>query len=234
MKKTILITGSARRIGASIAKKFARYDYNIIIHYLSSKEAAEHLAKEIGNNSIAIRADLRKESDVEILFKTAIDVFGQVDILINNAAVFPPKHNIDELTLNDWNNTINANLTAQMLTAKQFAIQPITDGRIINFSSLGGIKTWDRRIDYNVSKVAVIQLSKSLARELAPHISVNCICPGIVKLDSDETLAIPAVRVPMQRYASVDDIFDAVYFFATASKYITGQTLLVDGGLSLC
>jgi 3-oxoacyl-[acyl-carrier protein] reductase/pteridine reductase len=130
-----------------------------------------------------------------------------------------------------------------LLTAKEFAKQNIIDGRIINISSIGGVNIFKNRIDYNISKSAVIRLTEVLAKELAPNISVNCICPGIVDFGDDAILIAPRRfseskipsknKIPMQRYANIDDIFDAIYFFASSSHYITGQVLNITGGMEL-
>lgn len=236
MKKTILITGAAKRIGASLSLQFANLGYNILIHYNSSGTEAKNIMDKINSNNgkaQIFQADLSKEIEIKKMFEFAKSKFGRVDVLINNAGCFHQKTELENIDILLWNTTMNINLTAQMLTAKEFAKQDIETGKIINFSSLGGIKVWDRRIPYNVSKAAVIQLTKALARELAPRIAVNCICPGIVKIDENETLAVTTNKIPMQRYATIEDIWEVVNFFTSSSNYITGQVLTVDGGMNL-
>jgi NAD(P)-dependent dehydrogenase (short-subunit alcohol dehydrogenase family) len=122
--------------------------------------------------------------------------------------------------------------------SKEFAKIVTKQARIINISSLGGINIWKDRIDYNVSKSALIQLTKVLARALAPQISVNVVCPGYIDLsehksknENKEKMSLQ--KIPMNRYGTVEDVFEAVYFFSSCSQFITGQVLIVDGGQSL-
>jgi len=280
-QKTILITGAAKRIGASLAEKFADLNWNVLIHYNNSEVAANELCKKINSNSNfygtvkTFKADLKNENEIIGLFNFARNEFPQIDVLVNNAGIFPPEKSVNEIDSIFWDEVFSANLRSQFLTSREFS-KIISDNnkkigyrhstldaesldtvrtvgtslvdaqntgqaqgiastkenfKIINFSSLGGLKIWNKKTPYNVSKTAVIQLTKALARELAPQISVNCICPGIVKIDENEKFAIPETKIPMQKYATVEDIFELVYFFATATNYITGQIVSVDGGL---
>ena len=244
MKKTILITGAAKRIGAGLALKFAALNWNVIIHYNNSEIEAIELCEKINSNKnftgIAkiFKADLRNETEIISLFDFASKEFSQIDVLVNNAGVFPEKKSLTDIDSAFWNNVFDTNLRSQFLTSREFYKSIINDSKnaknnskIINFSSLGGLKIWDKKTPYNVSKSAVIQLTMALARELAPLISVNCICPGVVRIDNDEDIFIPETKIPMQRYATVEDIFELVYFFATSTNYITGQVVTVDGGL---
>ena len=237
MQKTILITGAAKRIGAELTLRFAAQNWNVLIHYNNSEIEANQLCKKINSNQnftgIAkiFRADLTNETDIINLFNFASKEFAQIDVLINNAGVFPAKKSIINIDALFWDNVIDMNLRSQFLTSREFSKIAKENSKIINFSSLGGLKIWEQKIPYNISKSAVIQLTKALARELAPRISVNCICPGIVKVADNEEVFISETKIPMQRYATVDDIFELVHFFATSTNYITGQVVTVDGGL---
>ena len=234
-KKTVLITGGARRIGAAITKYFAQQKYNVIINYLRSEEYAKILASDInksGGVAVPCKADVTNVNEIKELFEFAKKEFGRIDILINNAGVFPPKRNLKELKISDYLDTIKINMDSAMITTKEFIKSDIIDGRIINISSLGGINIFKHYIDYNVSKAGLIRLTQVLAKELAPNISVNCICPGIVRMDNEE-INFPVEKIPMRAFASTDDIVAAVVFFAMGSKYITGQVLNVSGGMEL-
>ncbi|MGI6369638.1 MAG: SDR family oxidoreductase [Ignavibacteria bacterium] len=235
MKKTILITGAAKRIGASLVKKFHQKGWNIILHYNTSAQEAEELKNSLTNDDnkiVAIRADLQKEADIINLFKEAQTHFEEIDVLINNAAVFPPKKELKDTSVDFWDNVFDINLRAQFITTREFVKHSSKNAKVINFASLGGLEIWEKRISYNVSKSAVIQLTKALARELAPNIAVNCICPGLVKID-ENYFSIPEENIPMKRYATIDDVFELAYFLSTCTNYITGQIISVDGGMSL-
>lgn len=234
----ILITGSGRRIGAKLALKYAEKGYNVAVHYGSSRDKAESLAQNIinsGGNCIVLRADLREPAQIKKMFEQIPDEFN-LNVLINNAGVFPLPQKINDIEEQDWDNVFDVNLKAAFICSKYFAQKIESNGRIINIASTGGLEIWKNRIPYNVSKSAVINLTKATARELAPKISVNCICPGTILIEDDpaDDPFLQAVdKIPMNRYGSTDDIFEAAYFFSTATNYITGQILSVDGGSTL-
>lgn len=246
MEKTVLITGGARRIGKSLSENFAKKGYNVIINYNNSQNKAEKLQVEIiklGVKCEIIKADVSKFDEVKNMF-AIIQNFSDKDmipnILINNAGVFTPQTAFEDLELKVWEDTINTNLSSQYFCSQEFLkltkYYKLIGSKIVNFASLGGIEVWKDRTSYNVSKAGVIQLTKSLARDLAPLISVNCISPGTIEIEDEnasENLRITTDRIPMGRFGNVDDIFDAVYFLATCSDFITGNNIIVDGGYSL-
>jgi len=233
--KTILITGGAKRIGAEISKYFAIKGYNIIINYLYSEEDAIKLSNFINNNggnATPHKADVTKCNEVKTMFEFALKKFGKIDILINNAGLFPPKKSLEKLQYYEYIDTLNLNMNAAIITTKEFIKSGPSDGRIINIASIGGIDIFKNHIDYNVSKAGLIRITQVLAKELAPNISVNCICPGIVKI-GDEIINFSLEKIPMKRFATTDDIISAVDFFAIGSRYITGQIVNVAGGMEL-
>ena len=148
--------------------------------------------------------------------------------------MFPEKRTIQELNPDDFINTMSTNLFSQFYSSQLFAEQNLDEGKIINIASVGGTKIFKNRIDYNLSKNGVIHLTKILAKELAPNIAVNCICPGVVDFYNKSNNDIP-VRdsIPMKRYATIEELLEVVLFFATCSNYITGQTIYVSGGMEL-
>ena len=234
-KQTILITGAAKRIGAAIAKHFANNDCNIIINYLHSENEAIQLAeyiKKMKANPIPYKADITNVDEVSAMFMYAKKEFGGVDILINNAGVFPPKQPLEKLKYSDYISTLNLNMSAAIITTKELVNTNVSNARVINIASVGGAKIFKNHIDYNVSKSGLIRLTQVLAKELSPSISVNCICPGIVQI-GNEKIDFPFENIPMQRFATTDDIIAAVNFFATGPSYITGQVLYVSGGMEL-
>ena len=228
-----LVTGAAHRLGKSFALTLARLGYDIVLHYHSAEEEALQTKAEIESLSrsvILAQADLTQPSEIYSLVST----LGSLDLLVNSAA-FMPSGNVNALSLENWDTAIDLNLRAPFLLAQE-ASQKMTDGSsIINISDMGSQKAWSRYPSYTVSKAALESLTKILARALAPKIRVNAIAPGFV-LQSD---IVPAEewerligRVPLKRPARSDEITSALEFLLK-NEYITGQTIVVDGGYSL-
>jgi len=233
---SVLITGAARRLGRSLAEGFAQRGWDVVLHYWRSAQEAYQLAQQLqhyGVRILTVQADLRNREQIEHVFTSIAEQWGAPDVLVNNAAVYPPAHPLLELSPELWEETLRVNLTACLYTSQAFAAVQTVAGRIVNIASLGGVRTWRHRTAYNVSKAALLQLTRNLALELAPRITVNAVCPGILLLEPGEEGVVPAERIPAQRYGTAGDVFEAVYFFATATSYITGQWLLVDGGYHL-
>ena len=244
-KKCVFITGSAKRLGRACALRFAQRGYDIILHYHTSEDRAFQTAEEIrqfGANITIVHGDISNEKDINDIF-TSISEQGIVpSIVVNNAGVFPDKVPLRDIEMSLWDEIYHINLRSQFLISREFVRIAENSSsndvfRIINISSLGGIETWKNRAPYNVSKSGVIQLTKSLASELAPKFAVNCVCPGAISQPDDfaeqDNGLVSLHRIPMQRFGTADDIFDAIYFFSTCSPYITGQILTVDGGYHL-
>lgn len=233
---SVLITGAARRLGRFLAEGFAQRGWDVVIHYGSSAEAAHELSQQLshyGVHTLLLQADLRYREQIQDAFARLARQWGAPDVLVNNAGVFPPPHPLAELSADLWEETLRVNLTACLYTSQAFAAVQTAEGRIVNIASLGGIRTWRHRAAYNVSKAALLQLTRNLALELAPRIAVNAVCPGVLRLEPTEEPVVPAERIPAQRHGTAADVFEAVYFFATATSYITGQWLVVDGGYHL-
>lgn len=228
-----LITGSAKRIGRSIALRLAADGADIVINYLAAKPEAEALAKEIqatGRRALAVQGDVTQRQDVEKLFGAIEATFRRLDILVNNAGMFFAAK-FEELTEEQWDHIMNVNLKSQFLCAQTAA--PIMKrqgrGRIINISSLGGILAWPAYTHYCVSKAGVIMLTRCLARALGPEITVNSVAPGTIQFPGEEPDEDYIHRVPLHRVGTGDDIAGAVAYLATAD-FVTGQVLAVDGG----
>ncbi|QLH54094.1 MAG: hypothetical protein CH6_2725 [Candidatus Kapaibacterium sp.] len=237
----VLITGSGRRIGRGLAIEFARKGWNVIIHFNSAMESAletkNYIVKNFGVKVFTFASDLQDIKTSVDNFEKVFNEVGVPNVLVNNAAIFPNRRNLDEIDEEIWDLTLTINLKAYLFVSKTFAKYAQEGSRIINIGSLGGIETWKGRIPYNISKAGVIQLTKSLAKELAPKITVNCVNPGTIFIPYEpnqiDSPLVPLEKIPMQRYGTILDIFDAVYFFATCSNFITGQVLNVDGGYHL-
>jgi NAD(P)-dependent dehydrogenase (short-subunit alcohol dehydrogenase family) len=235
MNKTVLITGSAKRIGRGLIKGFASKGWDVIIHYNTSGKEAEELAKEVDSENVKVgvyQADLRDKEQISSMFEEISKKYNKIDVLINNAAIFPKPINFKDLDDDIWYNTQNSNLNSVYHVTKEYT-KHYDEGRIINFASLGAYEVWSGRSHYHAAKSGVLHFTRALGKDLAPNYSVNSISPGVIEIPGDDTddksIAFEK-RIPMGRFGNTDDIFDAAYFFATASKYITCQDLMVDGG----
>lgn len=235
----VLITGAGRRIGRGLAGKFAEAGWDVAVHYHTPGEEPIRFARELAERcqvrTCAVQADIRSAEEVQRAFGEAAAALGPLSLLVNNAGIFPERRSLPAMTGEYWDTVLDTNLRGQFIAAREFlTVCRPQESRIINFGSLGGAEVWKERIAYNVSKAGVLHLTKALARELAPDIPVNCIAPGLIEIPEEPVpLPISAGAVPMGRYGTLDDIFDAVHFFATCSSYITGQILFVDGGRQL-
>jgi len=235
--KVALVTGAAKRIGRSIALRLAEEGADVVVNYETSKSEADQLVGEIaahGRRAIAVQADVSKKAEVDRLFVQVYEEFGRLDILVNNAGIFFPAK-FEELTEEQWDRIMNANLKSQFLCA-QAAIPLLRRGagqsHIVNISSLGGLLAWSAFTHYCVSKAGVIMLTRCLARALGPKILVNSVAPGTIQFPGEEPDEDYIRQVPLHRTGTGEDIADAVAFFVK-SDFVTGQILPVDGGRTL-
>jgi NAD(P)-dependent dehydrogenase (short-subunit alcohol dehydrogenase family) len=242
MSGVVLITGAGRRIGRGLALGFAARGWDVAIHYGASEERARQTLRDVeahGVRGFLVRADVRNREEIRAAIFAARDHFGALDVLVNNAGIYPSSAPIEDVTEQMWREVIETNLYGEFFAAQAAAEAMkelgLADGRIVNISSLGAYQIWKNRIPYNVSKAGVVQLTRALARALAPGISVNSVAPGTIEIPDDPAPGslIPPERIPMRRYGTIDDIFRAVWFFAVDASYITGQTIIVDGGLNI-
>ncbi|MBL8099721.1 MAG: SDR family oxidoreductase [Anaerolineales bacterium] len=232
-----LVTGSAHRLGKAFALSLAKMGYSIALHYRGSADEAEKTVDEIralGVDCIPIRADLTKPEKIDFLF-SLVDEFKQpLKVIVNSAAVMPVGK-ADELELKDWDSAIDLNLRAPFLISQGAAKRMTNGGLIINITDIGASKAWSRYPSYTVSKAGLESLTKILARAFAPKIRVNAIAPGLV-LPSDvvneETWNKLVDKLPLKRAARLDELTSSLEFLIK-NEYITGHTLVVDGGYSL-
>ncbi|HSQ40295.1 MAG TPA: SDR family oxidoreductase [Anaerolineales bacterium] len=233
MSPLALVTGAAHRLGKSFALTLARLGYDIVLHYHSSSDEALQTKAEIeslSRNVFLVQADLTDPSEIQSL----VSNIEHLDVLVNSAA-FMPSGNVDALTLENWDTALDLNLRAPFLLAQACASKMTDGGLIVNITDVGAQKAWSRYPSYTVSKAALESLTKILARALAPKIRVNAIAPGFV-LQSD---IVPAEewerligRIPLKRPARTEEITSALEFLIQ-NQYVTGQTIVVDGGYSL-
>ena len=236
--KSALVTGGARRLGCGIALALAEAGADVTITYRSSKPEAAGTVREIeslGRRALAIECDVRSEASVRDAIAATVNRFGRLDLVVNNAAVFQSAP-LDTLTLDQWDTVFETNTRGPFLVAREaLPYLRASEGRIINIGSLGGIKAWAAHAHYCASKAALHMLTQAMAKAFAPEVSVNCVAPGWIGLeesDSDRAARF-ALKTPMQRNGSVNDVAQAVLFFAAGPRFVTGQILAVDGGLGL-
>ncbi len=241
--KVVLVTGSSRGIGRSIAVKFAKEGASVVINYRSSENEAKAITEIISSYSdcMCIQADVSKEKDVKRMIDTIIERYGHLDILVNNAGIaidndFKDRH------VKDWQETLNTNLIGVFLTSKYAGKYMLQNqyGKIINISSTNGIDTiYPYSIDYDASKAGLINMTKNLAIEFAPVINVNAVAPGWVDTGMNDDLSKSYLKSEMEktllkRFAEPEEIANVVLFLASdMARYIDGETIRVDGGLKV-
>jgi pteridine reductase len=239
--KTVLITGAARRVGATIARTLHAAGANVVLHYRSSSSAAETLARELSKlraGSVkTVQANLLDLTALAPLIDAAVGAFGRLDVLVNNASTFYPTP-IGEITAGQWDDLIGTNVRAPLFLSQ--AAAPAlrkTAGLILNLVDIHGTRPLKRYAVYCTAKAALAMLTHSLARELAPHIRVNGIAPGPVMWPESEPDAAVKEKIIAQtllkRQGTPEDVARTALFFATEAPFITGQILAVDGGRSV-
>src|ERR1700722_3234349 len=231
--RTVLVTGAAKRIGRVIAQRLYQAGYGVAIHYNNSEREARATAEECGSAPL-FQADLERVDDIKRMFHQVDERFGGLYGLVNNAARFRRRDPL-ELTEADWDFIHSVNLKATFFCCQQGALlmKKGGAGRIVNLSSLGGIRPWEMYAHYCASKAGVIMLTRALAKAFAPEISVNSVAPGVILASSEDPRAQDLIAAtPAKRSGTPEEIADAVLYFINASNFVTGQVLAVDGGLS--
>jgi glucose 1-dehydrogenase len=252
--QTALVTGASSGIGAGVARVLAAAGAAVAVNYVTGPEAAESVVAEIragGGVAMAVRADVAREDDVQAMFRTVVGAWGALDILVSNAGI-QKDATITEMTLAQWNAVIGVNLTGTFLCSREAARIMIRQGvradvsraagKIVCVSSVHEVIPWAGHVNYAASKGGVKLLMQSLAQELAPHrIRVNSIAPGAIQTpinrpawETPEALASLLTLIPYGRIGQPADIGRAVAWLASDdADYIHGQTLFVDGGMTL-
>lgn len=237
--KTVLVTGGAKRLGRASALTLAGAGADVAITFCNSRSEARATVMEIralGVRGIALPCDVTEEKSVRAAVKEAVKQLGGLDILVNNAANYETVE-FEKLTVKQWDAIFASNTRGPFLVSREaLKILRARRGKIINMGSLGGLHPWPDHAHYCSSKAAVHMLTKVMAKALAPEIAVNCVAPGMIDLGEKAAAKFMqrmATQTPMRRNGTADDIAAAVLFFATAPPFITGQILVVDGGLGL-
>jgi pteridine reductase len=236
-KRVALVTGAGKRLGRAVALRLAEDGCDVVVHYRSSEADARAVVREIeklGRRGMAIAADLNSVAEIKKLFQETSQHFGRLDVLVNSAATFVESA-FTATTENEWHTSLDSNLKAPFFCAQ--AATPMlreTRGVVVNFADIGGILGWPGFIPHSISKAGVILMTRALAKELAPEVRVNAIAPGTITMPGDppEWERDFIQLAPLKRTGTPADIADAVLFLVHA-KFITGQTLVVDGGRTL-
>ena len=241
-KKTVLVTGGSRGIGKEVALKYAENGYNIVINYVSSNTDVEELKKEFeqkGAEALILKADVTNTQEVENVVNKAIEKFGTIDVLVNNAGI--TKDNLlMRMTEEEFDKVININLKGTYVLTKAVIKYMMKKrcGSIINLSSVVGVAGNAGQCNYSASKAGIIGFTKSLAKELSSrNIRVNAVAPGFIQTDMTSVLSDSVKeninsQIPLKRMGSPREVANVIYFLGNDdSSYITGQVINVDGGM---
>jgi len=240
--KNAIVTGGARGIGRAVALKLAQLGANVAVNYTSSADAALDVVKQaeaMGVKALAIKADVSKDEDVSKLTDLVKAEFGSIDILVNNAGITRDGLLI-RMKEDDWDQVINTNLKGVFLTTKHVGkiMLKQKQGKIVNISSVVGVMGNAGQANYAASKAGVIGFTKSTAKEFASRgVNINAIAPGFIRSDmtdalSDDVKGHYLANIPLGAFGETEDVANAVAFLCSEmARYITGQTLHVDGGL---
>lgn len=232
-----LVTGGAVRVGRAISTALARAGYDVLVHYHSSEAAAEDAVSELrasGARAVAARADLADPPQIAVPFDAVEAAFGGLDLLVNNAAIFP-RHEPLEASPEDWDRVFALNARAAFLCCQE-AAKRMESGAIVNILDTGASQAWPAYVPYVASKAALASVTRGLAAALAPRIRVNGVAPGPVLLpegaDGEAERLAAARRTAVGRVGRPQDVAEAVLYLAGAG-YVTGEILRVDGGQHL-
>jgi len=241
--KVVLVTGAGRGIGRGIALRFAEAGANLVVNYRVSREGAEAVVAEIesaGGEAIAQQADVTRPEEVQALFRRCVELYGRLDVLINNAGIYPVT-GLLEMSEQDWDAMQGANLKSVFLctqAAARLMVEQGIPGAIVNIASIEGESPEPDHSHYDAAKGGVLMHTRSAAFELAPHgIRVNAVSPGLIwqpgiEQSWPEGVARWQAAAPLKRLGLPEDVADACLFLASpAARWITGVNLPVDGGV---
>ncbi|MEC1067269.1 3-oxoacyl-[acyl-carrier-protein] reductase [Priestia megaterium] len=240
--KVAVVTGASRGIGRAVAIELGKLGAKVVVNYSGSEAKALEVVDEIkglGRDAIAVQANVAESDSVQAMIKEAISTFGSVDILVNNAGI-TRDNLLMRMKEDEWDDVINTNLKGVFLCTKAVTRQMMKQraGRIINISSIVGVSGNAGQANYVAAKSGVIGLTKTTAKELASrNITVNAVAPGFIATDmtdklNEEVQAEMLKQIPLASFGQPEDVANAVAFLASdASRYITGQTIHVDGGM---
>ena len=241
-KKVAFITGGSRGIGKQVALKYAKEGYNIVINYVSDNTDIKSLQDDFKKENVEIllvKADVTNKDQIQNLVKTAIEKFGHIDVLVNNAGITRDGL-LMRMKEEDFDKVIEINLKGTFLVTKEVVpyMMKKREGSIINISSVVGVVGNAGQSNYAASKAGIIGFTKSVAKELASrNIRANCVAPGFIKTDMTDVLSEEVKenihsQIPLKRMGTPEEVASLVYFLGSEeSRYITGQVINVDGGM---
>lgn len=244
LKKVAIVTGGATGIGLAISLQLAQDGFKIVVNYHSSAQAAHDLVKQIqgmGGQALAVQADLSKVTEAEKLIKITLDTFQRLDVVVNNAGITDDTLML-RMSETQFDRVIETNLKGVWAMCK-YALKPLMqagNGRIINIASVAGMMGNIGQANYAAAKAGVIGLTKTLAREMASrNLTVNVVAPGFIQTNMTANLS-PQIKeaalamIPLKRFGIPEDIAQMVSYLASSkAQYITGQTFVVDGGMTM-
>ena len=239
VNKVVVVTGSSRGIGAEIVRELAKAGYKVILNYNKSEQCAKDVEDDLKKQGFTVdifKADVSKKDEATNLINFALDKYGKIDVLVNNAGISQSKL-FTEITDEDWNDMINSNLNSAFYCTREAAKNMIHNkkGLIINISSIWGITGASMEVHYSTSKAGLIGFTKALAKELGPsNIRVNAIAPGIIDTDmnkeySDEDIEEIKSEIPLNRIGSPVNIAKCVKWLIE-DDYTTGEVISINGG----
>lgn len=238
MGKVALITGSARRIGAACAAELHAEGFNILLHYQHSEHDALRLAEQLtqrrANSVCLIKADLAIVSEIKRLAASALEAWGRLDVLVNNASCFQSV-SFEQIQEADWDAAIASNLKAPLFLSQALApALSLANGCIVNIADIHAARGLADYLSYSVSKAGLVAMTYCLAKELAPRVRVNAISPGAIlwpDQQPDELRQAEILqKIPLRRCGTLGEIARTLRFLVCDATYITGQNLAVDGG----
>ena len=240
--KAVIVTGASQGIGAGIALRFSEAGASVVVHYRGGESGANELVDNIkgrGGQAITLQADLSDRQAVELLVTETVKSLGGLDVIINNAGIFP-NAGLLGMGLDEWHAMYSANVDTTFLCTQAAALQmkKTGGGAIVNMASISALNPGSDHSHYNSAKAAVVMFTRSAAQELGPFdIRVNAVSPGLIERPGIEDQWPDGVsrwqhQSPLGRMGSPEDIADACLFLASpAARWITGQNLIVDGGV---
>lgn len=241
--KVVVVTGAGRGLGAGIAARFGEARAAVVVNYRASASGAQAAVQAIqarGGRALAVQADVSKRADVERLMAKTVEALGGLDVLINNAGIYPLSALL-QMSEEEWEQVLDANLKSVYLCTQAAAKQMMAQGRggaIVNIASIEGENPAPQHSHYNAAKGGVLMYTRAAAQELGPHgIRVNAVSPGLIwreglERDWPDGVARYLKAVPLGRLGRPDDVADACLFLASpAARWITGANLVVDGGV---
>lgn len=240
-KRTVWITGASRGIGAATARKFAENGDQVAVHCYQNELAAEALCKDISENGgscLLVKGDVSKSTDIKRIHREIVDVFGGVDLLINNAGIAQQKL-FNDISEAEWQRMFDIHVKGAFLCTQAVLPYMISEkkGKILNVSSIWGVSGASCEVHYSAAKAALIGMTKALAKELGPsNIQVNCIAPGVIETDmladfDEDDRRVICEEIPLGRFGRAEEIAALALFLCSKdADYITGQVISSNGG----